>query len=201
MDNHETQNAVVQETPNALVHETPNALVHEHQNALVHETQNAVFEPTEPMKPAVEAVESQAQVAGDEGLAVARDMSVNVRALVEKGLHETRVRYAKTRSAVEEVSSALESSYGAARDGLAQLNVKAIEALKSDAEAHFDLMTSLVSVKSISDMITLNTEFVRRRFEDATARAKNFSEMARKVAEEAAAPIRDSVAKTAKFAS
>lgn len=165
------------------------------------EMQTAVAEQTETAEHAVAAFQAQAQMAGEQSFTTARDLGDNVRAQVEKSLHETRARYAKTKSAVEEASTALESSYGVARDGMAQLNVKAIEALKSDAEANFDLMTSLVSATSISDVVKLNTEFVRKRIEEATARAKTFSEMARKVAEEAATPLRDSVAKTVKFAS
>jgi phasin len=164
------------------------------------EMQNAVIEQTENVKKAAGAFEAQAEKAKDYGINAAKEMTDKMRALVEKSLHETRARYAKTKSAVEEASSAMETSLGAAREGMSQLNVKAIEALKSDAEAHFDLMTSLVSVKSMSDMITLNTEFVRKRFEEATARAKTFSEMARKIADETASPIREQVAKTAKFA-
>jgi phasin len=166
-----------------------------------HEMQNAVAEQSENVKHAAQAFQLSAQKAGEQGLAAAKDLGDNVRALMEKSLHETRARYAKTKSAAEEASSAVESSYGAARDGVAQFNVKAIEALKSDAEANFAFLASLSSVKSISDMITLNTEFVRKRFEEATARAKAFSEMARKVADEAASPIRDQVAKTVKFGS
>ena len=190
MENHEMQNAVVEQT------ETVKQLVVDNG-----EMQNAVVEPTEAVEPAAVAFQTPTQNAGEQSFAAARVFGDNVRAQVEKSLHETRARYAKTRSAVEETSSALDSSYAAARDGMAQFNVQAIEALKADAEANFALITSLVSVKSISDMVTLNTEFLRKRFEEATARAKTFSEMARKVAEEAVSPIRDQVAKTVKLAS
>ena len=166
-----------------------------------HEMHDAVAEQTDSVKHAAEAVQAQAQKAGEQGLAAVKGLGDNVRTLMEKSLHETRARYAKTKGAMEEASSAIEASFGSARDGVAQLNVKAIEALKADSEANFALLTSLVSVKSMSDMITLNTEFVRKRFEEATARAKTFSEIARTVAEEAASPIRDSVAKSVKFAS
>lgn len=165
------------------------------------EFENAVVASTEAAKHGAEDFQAQAHKAGEQSFAAAKGLSDNLRVLLEKGLHETRAGYTKTKSAVEESSSALEASYSAAREGVAEINVKAIEALKSDANAHFDLLTSLVSVKSLSEIVTLNTEFVRKRFEESTARAKSFSELARKVAEEASAPIRDSLAKTMKFAS
>ena len=165
------------------------------------DAEHAVAVSTDAVKHAAEAFQAQAHKAGEQSFAAAKDFGDNVRALLEKSLHETRAGYVKAKGAMEESSAALEASLGATRKGVAEINVKAIEALKADAGAQFDFLSSLVAAKSLSDAITLNTEFVRKRFEDATTRAKSFSELARKVAEETASPIRETVAKTAKFAS
>jgi phasin len=130
----------------------------------------------------------------------AREVRDNVRALVEKGLVESRAKFAEVKAVAEEASAAVEASYSAARDGVVALNVKAIEALKAGAEANFDLIASLASAKSVSELVTLQTEFARKRFEDATTRAKALAELARKVADETAAPIKAHVAKTFKTA-
>jgi len=163
--------------------------------------ENGVEEQVETLNPVAETLQVQAQQAGEETFAAAKDLGDNVRAAIEKSLNETRARYSKTKSALDETTAAIETSMSAAREGVMQLNAKAIEAIKADAHAQFDLLTASVSAKSLSELVTLNTEFVRKRFEDATARAKTFSEFARKVADETASPIREQLGKTFKFAS
>ena len=116
-------------------------------------------------------------------MAAAKDAGENVRALVEKSIVETRARYAQAKSVAEETSAAVEASYGAARDGVVAFNVKTIEAIKADADANFDLFKSLAAAKSVSELVTLQTEFARKRFEDATSRSKELAELARKVAD------------------
>ncbi len=131
---------------------------------------------------------------------VAHQLRANVRVMVEKGLVEARAKYAKAKSAAEETSHAVEASYGAAQKGVIAFNVKAIEAVKAGAAANFDLFASLAGAKTLSELVTLNTEFARKRFEDASARGKELAELARKVADEASAPIKAHVAKSFKVA-
>jgi phasin len=151
----------------------------------------------------VKAIEAQVAVAKDLGenvrSIVAKGFNENVRTLVEKGLVDARARYSQAKVAAEEASAAVEASYGAARDGVVAFNLKAIDAIKADADANFDLLRSLATAKSASELVTLQTEFARKRFEAATARSKELAEFARKVADEAAAPIKAQVAKTFKI--
>jgi len=133
-------------------------------------------------------------------VAAAKDFGGNVRALVEKSIVESRGRYAQAKTVAEEASAAVEASYGAARDGVVAFNVKAIEAIKADAEANFELVKSLAAAKSVSELVTLQTEFARKRFENASARGKELTELARSVADQAVAPIKAHVAKTLKVA-
>jgi phasin len=149
----------------------------------------------------METVQNAANQANEQTMAAAKDFGDNLRATLEKTLNETRARYAKTKSAVDEATAAIETSLGAARQGAAQFNAKAIETVKADTEAHFDHLTSLISAKSLAEVVTLNTEYMRKRYENATARAKTISEFARHVADETASPIREQLGKTFKFAS
>ena len=132
--------------------------------------------------------------------AVAKDVGEDVRAIVEKGMVETRAKFAQAKSAAEEATAAVEASLGAAREGVVALNVKALDSVKSAAEAQFELFKSLASAKSMSEFVTLHTEFARARFEEASARSKDLAELARKVADETVAPIKAHVAKTFKVA-
>jgi phasin len=149
---------------------------------------------------APEALKAETVQAVEAPVAAAKEIGESVRALVEKGLVETRSRYAQVKTVAEETSAAVEASYGAARNGVVAFNVKTLEALKADAEANFDLFKSLAAAKSVSELVTLQTEFARKRFEDATSRSKELAELARKVADEAVAPFKAHVAKTFKVA-
>jgi phasin len=123
-----------------------------------------------------------------------------VRGLVEKGLSETRANYAKAKSAADEATSALETSYASAKTGVAEINAKAIDALKANAEANFDFFKSILSAKTFSDVVTLNTEFARKQVEALTGQSKELSAIAQKVATETVEPIKAQVAKSFKVA-
>ena len=123
-----------------------------------------------------------------------------VRAMIEKGLNETRSNYVKAKSAADEASSAFEASYSTAKTGVAELNAKALAALRASAEANFDFMKSIIGVKSMSDYVALHTEFTRKQVERMSGTSKEFGALAKKVAEQSVEPIKAQVAKTFKIA-
>jgi phasin len=123
-----------------------------------------------------------------------------VRALIEKGLSETRSNYAKAKNAADEATSAFEASYSTAKTGVAEINSKALEALRASAEANFDFMKSIIGVKSMADYVALHTEFTRKQVEMMSGTSKEFGALAKKVAEQSVEPIKAQVAKTFKIA-
>jgi phasin len=129
-----------------------------------------------------------------------QEVQGKARALIEKSLIEGRASFAKAKSVANEATAAIEASYGAAKDGVVEFNVKAIEAIKASADANFELFKSLASAKSISEFVTLQTEFSRKQFEGAYAQAKDLAALARKVADDASAPIKAHVSKSFKVA-
>jgi len=133
-------------------------------------------------------------------IASLQSMQEKARALVEKSIGESRANYAKLKSTADETSSAFEASYGAAKSGVIAFNVKAIEALKASADANFDFFKSLASAKSMSEFVTLHTEFARHQFEAASTQSKELASLARRVADETVAPIKAHVSKAFKVA-
>jgi phasin len=123
-----------------------------------------------------------------------------VRAMLEKSLTETRSNYTKAKAAADEASSAFEASYATAKNGVAEINAKALEALRAGAEANFDFMKSIIGVKSMADYVTLHTEFARKQVEMMSGTSKEFGALAKKVAEQSVEPIKAQVAKTFKVA-
>jgi phasin len=129
-----------------------------------------------------------------------QEVQEKARALIEKGLVEGRANFAKAKSFANEAASAIEASYGVAKDGVVEFNVKAIEAIKASADANFELFKSLAGAKSISEFVTLQTEFSRKQFETAFAQSKDLAALARKVANDAVEPIKAHVSKSLKVA-
>jgi len=133
-------------------------------------------------------------------LASLNELHGNLRTVVEKGLVETRAAYAKAKTNADETAGAIETSYAAAKAGVVAINVKAFEALRANFEANFDFVKSAIAVKNVSDYVTLQGEFARKRLEAMTDQTKEISALAQKLASETAEPIKEQVAKTFKIA-
>jgi phasin len=129
------------------------------------------------------------------------EMQEKMRAMIEKGIAETRGVYTKARSAADETNSALEASFVTAKTGAVEINAKVLEALRASADANFDFVKSILGVKSIGDYVTLHSEFARKQIETLTGQTKEIAALAQKVATESAEPIKTQVAKTFKIAS
>jgi phasin len=153
----------------------------------------------EPVTPP-SAVKAEVAKAIETPMVPLHEVQEKARALLEKSLVEGRANFAKAKSVANEATSAIEASYGAAKDGVVEFNLKAIEAIKASADANFELFKSLAGAKSISEFVTLQTEFSRKQFETAYAQSKDLAVLARKVADDAVAPIKAHVSKTLKIA-
>lgn len=121
-----------------------------------------------------------------------------VREMAEKGVAQAKETYEKMKSAAEEATDVLEDTYETTRKGVVAFNLKAIDTVKANTDATFEFARDIVSVKSLSEAIELQTAFTRKAFETLTAQAKEFQELAGKLATESAAPMKDAFAKATK---
>jgi phasin len=128
------------------------------------------------------------------------EMQQNFRNALEKGVIESRAAFAKAKTAADETASAIEVSFTAAKDGALAINAKAVEAMRANADANFDFWKAMFSVKSLPDLISLQTEFARKQVETITSQTKDFSAMAQKAMADAVEPIKEQVAKSFKMA-
>lgn len=151
--------------------------------------------------PAAKPVEAAAPAANDIIATVqakATELQENVRKGVEQGVEQTKVAYAKLKTATEEATASIETSYTVAQKGVTEFNTKAIDALQANTVATFDLIKALSGVKDISAAIALQTEHARKQYETLTAQAKELGEIAKKVATESSEPIKSTLGKTFK---
>jgi len=122
-----------------------------------------------------------------------------VRDFAEKGVAQAKDAYVKFKVAADETSDLLEGAYSSTSKGVSALGQKALETARFNTNASFDHALSLLSVKTISDVIELNTAFLRKQGETVTQQIKEFGELAQKVSAEAAAPVKAQLEKTLKF--
>ena len=63
-------------------------------------------------------------------------------------------------------------SFAAAKDGALAINAKGFEALRANADANFDFLKAVFAAKSLSDVVTLQTEFARKQVETFTSQTQ-----------------------------
>jgi len=132
--------------------------------------------------------------------APAAEIQQSFRSALEKGVVESRAAFAKAKTAADETASAFEVSFAAAKDGALAINTKAFEALRVNADANFDFLKAVFAVKSLPDLITLQTEFARKQVETITGQSKDFGALAQKAMADAVEPIKEQVARSFKLA-
>src|SRR5580704_4782360 len=117
------------------------------------------------------------------------------REFAEKGVSQAKESYEKLKTAAEEATDVLESTYANASKGATEYGLKMIEAARINTNAAFDFAAELMSVKSFSEMIELSTGHARKQFETLSAQTKEFTALAQKVATETSEPIKSGVSK------
>jgi phasin len=153
--------------------------------------------PVEVAAAAVSAVEStEAQLAA----APAAEIQQSLRIALEKGVVESRAVFTKAKIAADETASAFEVSFSAAKDGALAINAKAFEALRANADANFDFLKAVFAVKSLPDLVTLQTEFARKQVETIASQTKDFGALAQKAVADAVEPLKEQAARSFKVA-
>jgi phasin len=118
-----------------------------------------------------------------------------IRAFAEKGVEQSKEAYAKIKSGAEETQKALESTYETAKSASGDLSLKTIAALRTNADASFSHLEALIGARSLSEVVELQTAFVRKQVETSVQQAKDFQTVATKAVEDASKPIKAAVEK------
>jgi phasin len=118
------------------------------------------------------------------------------RSFAEQGMAQTRDAYAKMKNAAEEATDLVEESFETARAGVREVQFKALDAAKANADATFDLVRQLLNVTSIADAVQVQATFARQRFEAFVDYSKDMQTMLSKVSSEATKPAKTLFDKT-----
>ena len=128
----------------------------------------------------------------------ANQASDQFRAFAEKGIEQSKEAYEKLKAGADDVQKALESSFEQSRTAATEIGRKSIAAMRTNTEAGFAHLEALMSVKSLSELMELQTSFLRKRIEALVEQGKEFQSVSTKAAEEVAKPIKGVVEKAMK---
>ena len=118
----------------------------------------------------------------------AADLSQAARAEPEKGVGQSRAPIGDARTAFEEGLSALENGSAAARDYMLAIQAKSFEALRAQVEANGDFAKAALGVKSLPDLLSLESEWARKQAAATIAQARDVQALALKAIADALGP-------------
>ncbi|EHS51476.1 phasin [Rhizobium sp. PDO1-076] len=122
-------------------------------------------------------------------------MQESLRDFAEKGAAQSKDAYAKLKTATEEATKTVEATVQTAQAGTVEIGLKAIDALRTNAEMSLSHMEALLGVKSVAELVELQTSFIRKQAEVTVEQAKSIQETAKKVAETVTKPGKDAAEK------
>lgn len=123
--------------------------------------------------------------------------SDSFRELAEKSVNQSKDAFAKVKEASEDATKTIEATLEKAQAGTVELGLKAIDAVRANAESTFSHMEALLGVKSVSELFELQAAFARKQAEAAVEQIKSMQETSRKVAEDVSKPSKDAAQKVA----
>ena len=121
-----------------------------------------------------------------------------LRTFAEKGVEQSKEAYAKLKTGAEDAQKAIETTFETAKSVGSELSLKTIAALRANAEANFSHLEALLGVKSLSELIELQTAFMRKRVEMSVEQAKEFQAITTKATGEVTKPVKDAFEKALK---
>jgi phasin len=113
------------------------------------------------------------------------------RAFAEKGVEQSKEVYAKFKANAEDAQKTMESAMDTMKKAGSEMSLKAISAVRASTEADFNYLESLVNAKSLSEVIELQTGYMRKRMEMMVDQAKDMQAASTKMVDEVSKPAKD----------
>jgi len=117
------------------------------------------------------------------------------REFAERSTTNSRDAYGKMKTAAEEATRTVESTIHSAHAGSMEFGLKAIDAMRTNTEMSLSHMEQLMGAKSFSEVMELQTAFVRKQAEFTVEQVKVMQEAAQKVAGEVSRPGKEAAEK------
>jgi len=120
------------------------------------------------------------------------------RAFAEKGVEQSKEAYARLKANAEQTQKAFENTFENAKAHGNEFSLKAISVARANTEAGFAHLEAVLGAKSLSELMELQTSFIRRSFETAVEQSKDLQAVSTRAAEDMSKPFKDAFEKGAK---
>lgn len=118
-----------------------------------------------------------------------------VRQASASSLEQSRVAFGRLKEAADEAAASLEAARKVGDEGVEALRLKALETIKTSADASFDFARAFAGCKTLADVFALQKEHARKQVEAFNAQAKDYSSLVQKVANDTMSPLTASFGK------
>lgn len=118
--------------------------------------------------------------------------------LAEDGLVKTKEAYEQAQAAFEQAQKEAEAGLNTVQAHSSKISLATLEAMRSNTESSLSYMESLIGVKSLADVMEIQTSYARKQAEMAADTAKSMQALYQNAAEEVTAPAKDAADKAMK---
>ena len=132
---------------------------------------------TKTAKPRTAKPEAQPTTAADMFAVPNLEVPTAVREFAEQSIEQAKGNYAKIKTAAEEATDILEDSYESSRQGVLEINMKALDAAKTSTDAAFSFVRDMFAVSSVAEVVELQTAFAQKQFSAVIAQTQEIQDM------------------------
>ncbi|TPW27918.1 phasin [Pararhizobium mangrovi] len=122
------------------------------------------------------------------------------RDFAEKSMLQSREGYTRMKTVAEDATKTAEATLENAQAGTVELGLKAIDYMRAHTENSLSHMEALLGVKSVAEVMELQSSFFRKQMELGADHAKSMQETSRKVADDVSKPGKSAMDKAMKEA-
>lgn len=118
------------------------------------------------------------------------EMIEQFRSLAEENLAKSKTAFETAKSAFDDVQKEAEAGLHSAQEHSSKISLAAIHTMRANTESTFSHLEKMVGVKSVAELIELQTAFVREQAERAVDNAKTMQALYQKAGEDMTAPAK-----------
>ncbi len=126
------------------------------------------------------------------------DVPELIRGTAEKTTQRIQASYDKIKATAQDVNDVVEDTFETTRTGFVALNTKALQLVQSNNDAAFKFFKDFIAVKSVEDIVALQTSFVRAQFESVSSQLKDLQDLASQTLVAVSQPSREALVKAVK---
>ncbi|MBO6639222.1 MAG: phasin family protein [Roseitalea sp.] len=118
------------------------------------------------------------------------EMLEQFRSLAEENLAKSKAAMEKAKATFDAVQKEAEAGLHSAQENSSKISLAAIDTMRANTESTFSHLEKMVGIKSVAEMIELQTAFVREQAEKAVDTAKTMQGLYQKAGEDLTAPAK-----------